>query len=1178
MGSLYDRLKAKGQAGPSATPEPSGGGGFSIQGFLGNLAEGAGELGVGIGSLAFNAVKDVGSAVAHGVESLVPGREQQLADKYHFATDDLAKALLFDWSTDDKPINERLLPILGQITEPYGFNVLKGDVTPSAKMAAQHAYDDPVAVLTDLLGGAAAVGKVVSGASRVAAKAPRVADDLAAMARGAEGGGVARAVAAVHPGAPARATGDDVPLGGTFSALDETGRARTKDLSPNPVRRLVTEARLNQKTESVDSIAERIAFIDETIEGADDATKVTPLRAERDILQGNLNRARAEGLDLAYKPKASSKHVSKLASRIINESSSKFVSKRDELMSKHQEILGRLTPEDAEGFHLKAQGLVPVQGSRLGFDDVVRRATEEADNPIVPVVTPHIERIRNMEQTFSDPDALMQSDVAQRVYDSFVDELKETSDLAQRYQAIRRPGVGLRDAMTPDEVAALETATRAAAEAEIEMGKRYVEIVGGEPLAGPTSDVASVIDDTRLLNLETEASQYLEMGGRYSDLFERLYLPERVKIWKEQNLGSLDEAPSALDLDNARRAEGIKAPAYFPHYESLLANRGDFLQKKSTKGMGKNTTPKSFRGSKGRLMKEYLEGTKDAFITDPNEAYGRLAAEIANHDETARLVDRLKSEIGVRITARDQLPDGWVAMNPDAVKMMIRRDANVRTKATKAIMDGADPQTAFISGFRDEFETAGESLKKLVDERSEMYAIPKVVADEMDKAAKSVLGAKEGKFRLYHDGPVNVWRATTLYLRPGFYINNIGGNAVFLGLQGGKFSHVLRQMNGKYRKATKDLVKQLDVVEDVEGGMWETASLRSTHLGSALDEPGITGAVARGVGRMKDSKVGGAAHFPIDKGQRLNAVIENSFRRESFLTAAEKDLAKRGVRVTGNRFIRTNDRLNNIMKYGYENPAAVKRWVDDMNTTMNNYRAMTPFERKVVRRFIAPFWSFFRHAATKLVKLPVDAPGKALVLEAVAELDDDINGDTDVGFLDHAFRVGKGAKPGEDRFFSLGALNPFGGVAGENPIGQMAPIPKTLLETAMGRSMYDQEKFTSPEVVTPFGTEQQYRMENGQAVPTTVRPLLESPVHALASQFPLYKLGRSLTSGGALYDTGETIENPDGSPKYPIDPALTVARYLGAPLYDLNAQEYEAKKRQEAMKAQPLLQQLLGGQ
>jgi hypothetical protein len=1189
VGDLYERLKAKRQAQPSA---PQGDGGLSIGEFLGNVGAGARDLGVGIASLGFNVVKDIGSGVGEGVQStanLLFGGDQrdevqrEIDDRYNFATDDLLKAMLFDWESDDKPVNERALGIVQAITEPYGFNPLKGDFTPDAGMAARHAYEDPVAVLTDLLAGAGVAGKVASGAARVGARVPGVADDLSRIAQGAEGGITARAVTRLHPGAPQRAMGQDVPLGGEFSAIDEAGRVRSRDLAANPVRRLAQEARLKRRTESVDAIAERIGVIDEAIRDAGDSTPASALRAERDILQGNLNRAQAEGVDLTYTPRASSKMVGKLASRIINESSSKFVSNRDELMGRHREILSRLSPEDADRFHLKAQGLLPVAGQRLGFDDVAKRIADEPDNPVVPVVAPHVERIRSMEERFSDPDALMQSDIADRIYTSYVDNLKETSDLTERFKAIRRPGVSYRDAMTPDEVLGLEQATRAAAETEVEMGKRFVEIVGGEPLAGAKSDLASVIDDTRLLNLEREASQYLDAGGSYSDLFERLYLPERVKRWKEDGLDSIHDAPSALDLDDARRAQGLKAPAYFPHYESLLANRGDFLQGKSRTGMGRKSTPKSFRQSKGRLMKEYLEDTKDAYITDPNEAYGRLAAEIANHDEAARLIDRLKSEFGVKITARDQLPEGWVAINPDALKLMVRRDGNVRTKATKALMDGDDPQTAFLSGFRDEFETAGEDLKTLLDERSEIYAVPKVVADKLDQSVRSILvpSSQEGKFRIYHDAPVNVWRATTLYLRPGFYINNIGGNSVFLGLQGGKLSHVLRQANSKYRKAVKDAVRELGVREDVEGGMWESASLRSTHLGRALDEPGVTGAIARTTGRLKDSKAGRVAHAPIDGGQRLNSVIENAYRRESFLTAAEKDLAKRGVKLAGNRFIRTNERLNQIMKYGYENPKAVGRWVDDMHDTMNNYRAMSPFERKVMRRFVAPFWSFFRHAATKLVKLPVDAPGKAEVLRFIAEMDDEINGDTEVGFLDHAFRVGKGKNPEDDRFFSLNALNPFGGLTGENPIGQLAPIPKTVVETLTGRSLYDDQKFTSPDVVQPYGTEQQWRMDDGEAVPTTVRPLIESPtsaLNALASQFPLYKLGQSLIQGGARYDTGELIENPDGSPKYPVDPALTVARYLGIPLYDLNAREYEMKRQSEAARAQAELLRLLSGQ
>lgn len=787
---------------------------------------------------------------------------------------------------------------------------------------------------------------------------------------------------------------------------------------------------------------------------------------------------------------------------------------------------------------------------------------------------------------------MAESPLGARVTSQYLDDLSKSG----RFQDLR-PFQSRFDNLTPEEHLALQQEVQVAAATEIEAGRRLTEIVAGEPLAasrtGIVDDVADVIDDERLVNLSQEANHLLETGGDYKTLFERLYGPERARIASEmlENgevsslMEGLERAPSAFDLDDARLARGVKAPAYYPHYESLRAKNSHYLQSKRRTGMGRQSNVSKFKRSNQRLMSEYLRGTKDAYLTNPDDAYGLLAAEVANHTEAAKLIDELKNEFGVLVKAEDELPPGWAVINPDSQKLLIRRSLEVRTKAAEELKNGADPISAYQRGVKDAFLGKEEDIAELLRSRSEVYAVPQIVAERLEDAMKYTLGAKsEARVRVWFDGPTNLWRNTTLYLRPGFYVNNIGGNSVFLGLQGGvrSIAHMVRQLDGKYRASTLRVIKELNAEDAVGGGFYSEALQRSRNLTPAMnsDLP-ITGRVARFAGRRQESTVGRVTSKGIDRARRLNSVFEDAARKESFLTAAEKDLAERGIKKAGKLFIRDEKRLEQILTYGIDDPRAVSRWVDGMNETMNNYLAQGTFSRKVWRRFAQPFWPFFRHAARTLLTMPYKHPGKAKLFQLVNVVDEEFKADQGLDdvediapWLEGAFPIGAGGEPGETRFFGTKAVNPFGGLGG-SPLGQLGPIPKMALETLLGRDLYTGDKFTMPGVETPYGSEQAYRMGPNGPEPYTVRPAIENfpfgLVEQAAQQFPQYDLLRDLTSGGARYDTGETMTNPDGTPRYPIDPLQEVAKFLGFPTYDVDLDELRARKAKERASALDLL-------
>lgn len=59
-----------------------------------------------------------------------------------------------------------------------------------------------------------------------------------------------------------------------------------------------------------------------------------------------------------------------------------------------------------------------------------------------------------------------------------------------------------------------------------------------------------------------------------------------------------------------------------------------------------------------------------------------------------------------------------------------------------------------------------------------------------------------------------------------------------------------------------------------------------------------------------------------------------------------------------------------------------------------------------------------------------------------------------------------------------------------NPLGSANPLLQLGLEEALGRDLYAGETFSTPadKAFTAFGSDQAYKLENGEVVPTTVRP------------------------------------------------------------------------------------------
>lgn len=1054
--------------------------------------------------------------LAGGVGDLVKGVGSIVGSTVHDAVALTGNALTpFDDERSDYQLDDiaKALPgaIVDDVSQRYGMLLPGG--RPAGDIFGEM-YKEPLSFGLDAL-------TVASGAGKAAEVAART---------GIVGG---RAADAILPGLKAQRAGikqfgEQVPLGGNaVSIVPETGRAVVKPLASNPARRLPQALLHKMRTHGGrDELTRAVDDFDIKIANAVDGDPITEWRAQRDVITEALKTESPAFL----KAGKSQKVLDRLAKRMVNESGARFVSNRDRLIHQHREILSRLPKGEPERFFSRALGLEDTPGAgRVDFESVAQTVSDGTPkmDRVTGVAKPHIERIREMEQ----------------------------------------------------QLPTLEPDAQALLLEEIDAAKRLVEIVAGEPLAAHqlnmVDDISDVMDDTRLLNLEREAEVFLATGGTYKSLFDRLYLPQRIKMQFETG-ASLDELPSARQLDDIRKADNLKAPVYYPASDTLGHSRADFLMKYRTHGATRAAKPSSFKKSRGSTIKNFLDGITDAFDTDASEAYARLASEVTGFEEMLRLTDDLKREFGVRVTAKDQIPPGWKLINPQGVSVMMRKNHDMRMGMAEEISKGRTVEDAFAETSRKVFVDNPDEIRQLFDARAELYAVPETVAEKLNSMSNwSLPKHLESKVRLYHDSAMHAWRNYTLYLRPAFYLNNIFGNTTFLGLQGGSFTSLFKQLDKGYRNSLKGVIDELGVTDDVHGGFFSDLVQRKTDLGPAAETK--VGSVAK---RVAESKTARAGHKPIELGQRLNQVIEESFRRESFVRAAEKDLARRGVKMAGTKFARSQKRLEQMMRYGIDNPQSVSRWLDEMNDTMNNYRALGPFERKVVRRFIAPFWPFYKHASKTLIKMPFEHPAKADLLRVLGEMHEEMLaenvGEVD-SWLESAIPIGTNPD-GTTEFLTTGGQNPFQGVM-QNPGGLIGPLGQMAFEQVTGIDPFTLDPLRDPNAQYPYGSDTGYEFneETGQMEPLERRaggvlaPYAPNPLEQLLQQLPFYSAGKKIAGGGGLDDAGNVIREPSGEPKYPTDPLQEILKLLGYSTIDYDAEGFQRRRAQEQSAARSQL-------
>jgi hypothetical protein len=744
---------------------------------------------------------------------------------------------------------------------------------------------------------------------------------------------------------------------------------------------------------------------------------------------------------------------------------------------------------------------------------------------------------------------------------------------------------------------------------EIAAGRRWAENLS-DPLITEVAEAAGrevsamqrAIDDLRLFVHERLTEPLVDKGLlSYKRALDRSYaafwkvLPDENKERAARQLGrdvAVGEYPG-LQLDDEMRRLGRKSPVYFPQMDARRLKRSDFLLKWGTQNMLQRAEfmGGALKKNLGGLIEVMPDGRWEAkYLTDPFEAYSRRASQVQGYLETLDIVTDMTKQFGRPINSMSEVGSSERAISLRSVKRLFQSRTKLEDRIIEHLGEGKTIKDAAETALQDVLpelvDASGAELRRLLpalirgadDEGSDLaaamtaastgegdlWAVPKVVADRIDSFHKTRMG--NNLVTLSWDTATQAWRSAVLVGSPRWVVNNLLGNIVFLKMQGAKFSDVLMQgISPKFRQMMDELVEAApeNVRADLETAFFSGTTQFRRHGGRASETR-----TGQALEALSDTPVARGARWYGNKVRGANEKLEIAFRRASFKSALERQAATKSVGRMKRSFMRSNRKLEQLMEGGLTQSEAEKA-LDQVNYFFNDYAAGTPIERNIIRRYIAPFYPFYKHVTKLVLTYPATHPARANVLRMLTEMSREFGAELGPmpDWLEGAVPIGEGNKPGDTRFVTASGANPFN-VLGDFPqslVSATHPVIQMGLERATGRDSFTGQPFTAPDVYTPFGSDQQFRVdpETMQAVP--VDQVTPGFLEQILQQVPQYNVLRDAArviqgeEVGRRYSTGETIEDPTGAPKYPMDFVQQLGKLAGIPTTDYNLASYQQR-------------------
>lgn len=388
------------------------------------------------------------------------------------------------------------------------------------------------------------------------------------------------------------------------------------------------------------------------------------------------------------------------------------------------------------------------------------------------------------------------------------------------------------------------------------------------------------------------------------------------------------------------------------------------------------------------------------------------------------------------------------------------------------------------------------------------------------------------------DAVTNLWKITTLPLRPAWMAINTVGNGILNVVGGVEAKSYLKALAPKYRK------------------------LFSQEQLEKLGVRGITG----GSAELKTGPMAETAR----KLYQPNQWIENYFRWVHFIDKAGK-AATQQAKTSGLKGKARNDLMMDLLK---NSDAIHKKAVGEVNKYLFDYSALSPMEQEVMRR-VVPFYTWSKSISRLTGQLAYSDTWKLAQIykfkqSVEAETKDDENLPS---YLRGSIKTGLGVNnQGEivemkndatatPLYWNWKYMFPFYDVMNIG-LGALHPALKIPFERRTGQKFYAQEakEFTAPPRLSKYVKPPEKPGLLGSLVkPTLVynkttkelERAAPSSLRHFAGQSPLYNFIENMVTPYAKYTaTGQPITSKYGQKKYPKSRPLEILRYgTGVGLY-----------------------------
>ena len=677
-----------------------------------------------------------------------------------------------------------------------------------------------------------------------------------------------------------------------------------------------------------------------------------------------------------------------------------------------------------------------------------------------------------------------------------------------------------------------------------------------------TVSLRTALDNERLKKFREQAEQ-TKLEAAIPGLAEEAH---RIK--------PADYGASTPEEAFAEAAQRGATPMYFPHTQEILTDEqvtfGNFLtkvreaipyrhNKEVLARMGLTQTPDELQRALERGELPNLVRESPFFADRPLETLRDTARKIERKGSLPELLDQVGRELGKPLAKGEKLvgnadfigdPKRGIPAKYQLLVPHLRIQDQGLADHMQQILDfmgkhADDPavQGADLADIARRVVGGADSLIPV--KGIQAYKVPTALGDEIKRAYDQANHITPNFLKAFDHGS-DIWRWTTLNLRPAWVLNNVGGNTMFAAMHG------IHPLNPTGLMSLIDAGRAMAKHELGIGGK------QAEKLAGVFALPGVTSGLY-----AAEARTGVSAwmkqHTPrlIAAGgellPKLNEKVENLFRASAAFYALRKGAKGRmqesASAVTAGASIGDKIGALRAQGVGVLDDATMKDMTAFTDKVFNNYRKQSVMERTWLRR-LAPFHKFYRHAIETAIHFPFDQPVKARIWRSAAEaVQQDVKEQVEAWGFDYDKDVRgylkdyipwdiKEMPDGTQsvRMVSARGVNPLNVLSSASSdgeaLGNMHPLLKVAIEWATGVDLFKMREVRS---ATDTYTGKHVDPATQEVVEGTTRvPFIEN----LGRQFWPYKTIEQLMAHGRQpFDTTTLLDQIRQSPEaYRRDP------------------------------------------